>query len=150
MLRSRIWRCLLLLATLLEIAGCTNNRGPAYTYKGKEVKVDTVIINNCVATPDLVAVPENGSLHWAVAKDDPETYTVAFTTNNVIHEPPVALSYSSPDKIHTVSNGCTTKAPQAACDKFPYVLLRKSGNPCPDPGVHVVPAANASAGEPGK
>jgi hypothetical protein len=146
MLRSRIWRCLLLLATLLGIAGCTNNRAKAYPYKGTEVKVDTVTISrdthdNCGATPDLVTVPEHGPLHWEVPdKNDTETYTVVFTTNNVIHEPPVVVSSKSPDKIHTVSNGCTRNGPKAACDKFPYVLLRSTGNPCKDPGVHVVPS----------
>lgn len=145
MLRSRTWRCLLLLATLLGIAGCTNSRAPAYNYKN-ESKVDTVIISrdthdNCVATPDLVTVPEHGKLHWEVPdKNDTETYTVVFTTNNVIHEPPPVLSHTSPDKIHVVSNGCTPKALKGACDKFPYVLIRSSGNPCKDPGVHVVPS----------
>jgi hypothetical protein len=138
MLRSRIWRCLLLLAPLLGIAGCTNNRAP-YPYKGTEVKQDHVTIDNCVATPDLVTVPDHGKLHWEVAKNDTETYTVVFTTRNVIHDPPPVVSYKSPDKIHTVSNGCTSTAPLGACDKFPYVLIRSSGDPCPDPGVHVVP-----------
>jgi hypothetical protein len=136
--RSRIWLCLLL-ATLLEIAGCTKNQAPAYTYKGNEVKTDHVTIDNCVATPDLVTVPEHGALHWEVAKGDPETYTVIFATKNVIHEPGPVVSYKSPDKIHTVSNGCTLNAPKGACDKFPYLLIRSSGDPCPDPGVHVVP-----------
>jgi hypothetical protein len=139
MLRSGIWSCLLLLATLLEVAGCTNNQGPAYKYKGKEVKTDTVIIDNCVATPDLVAIPEHGPLHWVVAKSDPETYTVIFATKNLIHDTPPVVSYSSPDKNHTVSNGCSSIA-QGSCDKFPYILVRKSGDPCPDPGVHVVPS----------
>ena len=139
MLRSRSCRCLLLLAPLLGIAGCTNNRAP-YPYKGLEVKQDHVTIDNCVATPDLVAVSEHGKLHWEVVKTDPETYTVVFTTNNVIHDPPPVVSYKSPDKIHTVSNGCTSTAPQGSCDKFPYVLIRSSDNqPCKDPGVHVVP-----------
>lgn len=146
MLRSRIWLSLLLLATLLGIAGCTKNQVPAYKFKGGEAKADTVIISpdavhKCVATPDLVTVSEHGPLHWEVAKDDPETYTVVFTTNNVIHEPSPVVSYLSHDKIHTVSNGCTPKAPKGACDKFPYVLIRKSDNqPCTDPGVHVVPS----------
>lgn len=141
MLRSRIWRCLLLLATLLGVAGCTNNAVPAYPYKGTEAKQDHVTIDNCVATPDLVAIPERGALHWEVAKNDTETYTVVFTTNNVIHEPPVVVSSKSPDKIHTVSNGCSRNGPKGACDKFPYVLIRTSDNqPCKDPGVHVVPS----------
>lgn len=141
MLRSRIWRCLLLLATLLGIAGCRNYRAPAYPYKGTEVKQDHVTIDNCVATPDLVTVPEHGKLHWEVVnKNDTEAYTVVFTTNNVIHDPSPVVSYKSPDKIHVVSNGCSSTAPQGACDKFPYVLIRSSDNqPCPDPGVHVVP-----------
>jgi hypothetical protein len=140
MLRSRIWRYLLLLATLFGIAGCTktNNRTPPYPYKN-EAKANTVIIDHCVATPDLVTVRENDALHWEVAKNDPETYTVAFTTRNVIHEAPPVVSLKSPDKIHKVSNGCNTATP-GSCDKFPYLLLTSSGaDPCPDPGVHVVP-----------
>jgi hypothetical protein len=139
MLRSRIWRCLFLLAPLLGIAGCTNNRTP-YPYKGTEVKQDHVTIDNCVATPDLVAIPEHGAIHWEVARNDKETYSVVFTTKNVIHEPSPVVSYLSHDKIHTVSNGCTSTAPQGACDKFPYLLVRSSGDACPDPGVHVVPS----------
>jgi hypothetical protein len=149
MLRSRTWRCLLLLAPLLGIAGCCKkNLAPVYTYKGAEVKQDHVTVNNCVAAPDLVTIPENGSLHWEVDKNDPETYTVVFMTNNVIHEPSPVFSYLSHDKIHTVSNGCTPRAPKGACDKFPYLLRRASGDPCPDPGVHVVPAAKSSEGQP--
>jgi hypothetical protein len=142
MLRSRIWPCLLLLATLLGIAGCPNNRVPAYPYKGTEVKQDHVTIDNCVATPDLVAIPERGALHWEVAKNDTDTYTVVFTINNVIHDPPPVVSHGSPDKIHAVSNGCSASTvAQGSCGKFPYVLIRKSDNqPCKDPGVHVVPS----------
>jgi hypothetical protein len=142
MKRLRICCCLLLLGMLLAIAGCKGNKGARYAYKGTAVQQDYVTIYNCAATPDLVIVPNHGKIHWTVTSSDTATYTVVFTTDNLIRDPLPVVSHHSPDTIHTVSNKCSTTN-MGPCDKFPYTLIQTSTDrtveACPDPGVQVIP-----------
>jgi hypothetical protein len=143
MKRLMVSASLLLLGVIVGVL-IRSNRGPRYTPKGQELEQDHVTVHNCVATPDSVIVRNNQHVHWEVRDDvnDPDkgTYSVSFESANVIGGDIPIFSSNLPDRIHTVSTGCTTIS---GCGQFPYRLIRSYGPGtvvvCADPGIHVVP-----------
>jgi hypothetical protein len=135
---------LVLLGVLVGVL-IRSNRGAQYTPKGQEVEQDHVTVHNCVATPDSVIVRNNKHVHWEVRDDlnDPDKgkYIVSFDSANAIGGDLPIFSSNLPDRIHTVSTGCSSTI-GSGCGQFPYHLVRLYGSDivvCQDPGIHVVP-----------
>jgi hypothetical protein len=143
MKRLMVSASLLLLGVIVGVL-IRSNRGAQYTPKGQELEQDHVTVHNCVATPDSVIVRNNKHVHWEVRDDvnDPDKgkYIVSFESANAIAGDIPIFSSNLPDRIHTVSTGCSTIG--SGCGQFPYRLIRLYGGEtvvCQDPGIHVVP-----------
>lgn len=126
--------CPVVVALALLLSGCT----ASYKMKGAERAASVVTINNCVADPDTVAVHENDSVHWEVPPTDLHTYTVQFQ-RSPFAESTASVSTASQDKPHQAKRDFWCKG-FGAC-KYAYTVTPNGGPVCPDPGVHVIPAA---------
>jgi hypothetical protein len=125
----RILGCWLFLFLLVTFLGCGGGAG--YVRKGPEVKVNTVTINNCVASPDTVQVNINDTLTWVNDPSDQKQYTIHFKRT------PLPANDASTGQGQKVKGDFWCNNLHSRC-VYPYDL--KVGiETCKDPGVHVVP-----------
>jgi len=125
--------CAFLLGLLLITGGCSR---AAYVPKGSEQITKEVVINNCTVTPYTAAVFEKDTLTWKVDPADTNTYTVTFPGAKPVPAAsfPVKSTLPAPQPIKR-SLAC-----MVSWDHCYYsYTLTKGQDPCPDPGVHIIP-----------
>ncbi|MFY9558867.1 MAG: hypothetical protein WAQ52_01415 [Terriglobales bacterium] len=128
----RLCSCASLLGVLLITGGCSG----AYVPKGNEQITKEVVIKDCTAVPYTATVFKDDTLTWKVDPADTNTYTVTFPGAKPVPAAsfPVKSTVPAPQPI---KRSLACMASWNYC--YYNYTLTKGQDPCPDPGVHIIP-----------